>query len=69
MAAALFTAEGWCSAICPDFDAMLRELRELRGAILLAEEALNAHRMPQLIAWLGEQPEWSDLPILLLTSR
>jgi signal transduction histidine kinase len=68
MAAALFAREGWPAAACPDFAALLRELTEPRGALLLAEEALSAERMPQLIGVLAAQPEWSDLPIVLLTS-
>jgi signal transduction histidine kinase/ActR/RegA family two-component response regulator len=68
MGAALFAREGWPSAVCPDFHALLHELSGIPGAVLLAEEALSAERMPQLTAWLSAQPEWSDLPIILLTS-
>jgi signal transduction histidine kinase len=68
MADSLFAREGWPAAVCPDFGALLHELAGSCGAILLAEEALNAERMPQLIAVLSEQPEWSDIPIILLTS-
>jgi signal transduction histidine kinase len=68
MAASLFAREDWPAAICANFEALLHELSQLRGAVLLAEEALTAERMPQLIAALRAQPEWSDLPIVLLTS-
>ena len=38
------------------------------GAILLAEEALSPSVTAQLQSALAEQPTWSDLPIVLLTS-
>jgi len=37
------------------------------GAAILAEEALTDEGLHQLEQWLGRQPPWSDLPIILLT--
>ena len=37
------------------------------GVVLVAEEALRAAAVEQLMAALGSQPAWSDLPIVVLT--
>jgi PAS domain S-box-containing protein len=54
----------------------LRDMSALRGAIerglgalVLAEEALGREERATLSATLAEQPEWSDLPVVLLLSQ
>jgi len=37
------------------------------GGLILAEEALNEEGLQILERWLGAQPPWSDLPVVLLT--
>ncbi|MFN2509480.1 MAG: ATP-binding protein, partial [Chthoniobacterales bacterium] len=37
-------------------------------AVIIAEEALVAQELPLLLAALGEQPPWSDIPIIILTT-
>jgi len=39
------------------------------GALLIAEEALGIKAIAFLAAALAEQPAWSDLPVLVLTTR
>ncbi len=39
------------------------------GPLLIAEEALTAEFLSQLAALIGEQPTWSDLPLLILTAN
>ena len=41
-------------------------VRREAGAALLTEEALTADGVAELSAALGQQPSWSDLPVLLL---
>ncbi len=41
-------------------------VRDGIGAVVLTEEALQLGKLQQLIALLGTQPAWSDLPIVLL---
>jgi PAS domain S-box-containing protein len=48
---------------------LCQELRIGVGAILLTEEALTPEALTDLTNTLGEQPEWSDVPIVLLTSN
>jgi signal transduction histidine kinase len=38
------------------------------GALLVAEEALTPANAPLLLVLLQEQPSWSDVPLLLITS-
>jgi signal transduction histidine kinase len=42
-------------------------LGETAGAVILTEEALSAETVARLLERLGEQPSWSDLPLILLT--
>src|SRR5215510_11593499 len=46
--------------------AVVRELSRGAGVLLLPEEAIAAGEA-DLLRVLGEQPPWSDLPILLMT--
>jgi PAS domain S-box-containing protein len=39
------------------------------GAAIIAEEAFRSGDLEILTQWLGAQPPWSDLPVLLLTKR
>lgn len=39
------------------------------GAILLAEEAVFGEKLTPLLDELAHQPKWSDIPIILITSR
>src|SRR5438309_10673645 len=52
------------------------DMRELRaemqkglGAIVVAEEALGDQHREELTSALAMQPEWSDLPVVLLLSK
>ena len=45
------------------------ELRGGAGAILLTEEALGPGALECLSGALGTQPEWSDVPVILLTGN
>jgi len=55
----------------PQFDSdslLIRAAREPLGPLLIAEEALTPSFTQQLGKILEDQPPWSDLPILVLTS-
>jgi signal transduction histidine kinase/ActR/RegA family two-component response regulator len=45
---------------------LLRELEAGAAAILLPEEAAVAETDGRLLRWVGGQPPWSDLPVLVL---
>lgn len=53
---------------CSDIGSLIRALCEGAGSVFIAEEALRKG-MDTLRAWLESQPAWSDLPIVVLSSR
>ncbi|HEY6049150.1 MAG TPA: ATP-binding protein [Sphingomicrobium sp.] len=57
------------SMICPDLDCLVRELPNGVGFVLVTEEALLGRPLSGLSRWINEQPEWSDLPFVLLTRK
>ena len=54
--------------VCADLLELCREIDRGSGAILLTEEALAASHSNALVDTLREQPEWSDLPVLVLSA-
>src|SRR5579871_6002770 len=60
---------GIASEICPSLAALVSELRRGAGFCIVTEEALNRADLQGLAAWLEAQPEWSDIPFILLTAR
>jgi signal transduction histidine kinase len=53
----------------PSVEALCDAMRRGVGAVVIAEEALHATALEQLLDALGDQPAWSDLPIILLTAE
>ena len=51
---------------CSDVDDVCRKLHDGAGALLIAEEAIPGREPNCLVSFLGAQPSWSDLPILVL---
>ncbi len=57
---------GLRAEVCKDFS-FLNDHEEV-GPLLIAEEALNGPFVKQLSDRIRHQPQWSDLPILILTN-
>lgn len=55
--------------ICRNLDDLLHELNEGAGFAMITEESLRTADPKRLAAWIAAQPEWSDFPFILLTSR
>lgn len=53
--------------ICNSLETLTQEIRQGVGTVLTVEEALQKSAATALIAVLAEQPNWSDLPVLVLT--
>ncbi|MDB5812358.1 MAG: hybrid sensor histidine kinase/response regulator [Betaproteobacteria bacterium] len=53
---------------CLDAEQVLREMNDGIGALLLVEETLTRDFVDRLSRRIFDQPNWSDLPILLLSS-
>lgn len=53
----------------PSFDELQSMMKTSMGALLISEEALTHENTAELRQVLSKQEKWSDLPILLLTSK
>ena len=69
IAADLLTAAGFESASSRDVTDFTRTLELGAGAAIVTEEAVALTDLTALANWVQAQPSWSDLPIILLTSR
>ena len=49
--------------------ALVKEARRDSDCLLLAEEAFHCPDFDELIEFLEQQPEWSDLPVIVATRR
>ncbi|HEV2130440.1 MAG TPA: histidine kinase dimerization/phospho-acceptor domain-containing protein, partial [Longimicrobiaceae bacterium] len=68
LARATLQAAGITALIIRDMEALCRELASGAGGLLLTQEALAGPALEQLLAALGEQLPWSDLPLVVLVS-
>jgi signal transduction histidine kinase len=57
------------SVVCHTLPDVLAELDRGAGALLAQEETLTASMLKQLGAWIANQPNWSDIPILVVTHQ
>ncbi|MGH7606921.1 MAG: ATP-binding protein, partial [Gemmatimonadales bacterium] len=54
---------------CAGLSELMREMEAGAGAVLLTEAALGGDDLDALAAMLQRQPDWSDIPVLLLSPR
>jgi signal transduction histidine kinase/ActR/RegA family two-component response regulator len=54
---------------CRDLAELVAEMNEGVGAVLIAEEGLFRRDTASLTQWIEQQPPWSDLPFVILTSH
>lgn len=52
-----------------DLPALTRAIADGAGAALVTDEAIRHGDLQALVAWLDDQPAWSDFPFVLLTVR
>ena len=57
------------SSICESIKSLATQLNQGVGFVLVTEEALLGQDLRAISAWINSQPEWSDLPFVLLTRR
>jgi signal transduction histidine kinase len=57
------------SLICPELETLVSELSNGVGFVLVTEEALVGRNLRALSSWIEAQPEWSDLPFVVLTRK
>lgn len=66
--AALLDHEGLATKICNGVEQGACEIRRGAGALLLTEEALESEAVSHLFQVLQDQPRWSELPLIILTT-
>jgi PAS domain S-box-containing protein len=55
--------------VCGNLPELVGELDKGVGFVVVTEEALRTADLRALAAWIEAQPEWADLPFILLTGR
>ena len=55
-------------AVCADVNALLAELPRGASSVIVTEEVLDRDALARLAATVREQPAWSDLSVIVLTS-
>jgi signal transduction histidine kinase/ActR/RegA family two-component response regulator len=61
--------EDIAAVVCADLPALVRDLVLGAGSAFVAEEALFNVNLQSLASWVADQPTWSDLPFVILTSH
>src|SRR5215831_1144184 len=61
-------AAGIAAEACPIAETLIEMLQEGAGAAIIAEEALAPNHLSNIGTWLRNQPPWSDVPFVILTS-
>ena len=69
VAAGVLAEAGIESFKCRSLNALVDELGRGAGFVVVSEEALIGPDLRAISAWIDDQPEWSDLPFVLLTHR
>jgi signal transduction histidine kinase len=66
--ATLLDAQGFETQICNELAEYSGQMTDSAGALLLTEEALESTQGSLLLDLFKEQPPWSELPLIILTS-
>jgi len=67
LACQLLASLGLTGHACADATELFREAELGAGAVILADEALHPEVLESLTDRLGQQPPWSDLPLIVFT--
>ena len=65
----LLEREGFPAEACESLTDLARKVPAGAGALLIAEEALRGEGVKEIVALIASQPSWSDLPVLVVTTR
>jgi signal transduction histidine kinase len=68
-AAELLSRGGVRTEVCQDLPSLMERLETEVAAVLIAEEAVYRKDTTALATWVREQPAWSDMPFVILTSH
>jgi len=67
LACQLLASLGLTGHPCADAHELFRQIELGAGAVILADEALHPEVLEELVDRLGQQPPWSDLPLIVFT--
>ena len=67
--AELLRRAGMHSVACEGLADLLAQIKTGASAVFIAEEGLFGKDLADLFSWVSEQPAWSDLPFIILTSQ
>lgn len=62
----IFEQAGLVYVSCTSLEQVCQQMDAGAGAVLLAEELIKEVQSGCLIEWLRHQPQWSDLPVLVV---
>ncbi|HEY2051370.1 MAG TPA: response regulator [Caulobacteraceae bacterium] len=68
-AAEFINRVGLRAMVCPTLAELAHEAPRGAAVVLLAEEGLFGRDISSLTRWVADQPAWSDLPFVMLTSH
>jgi PAS domain S-box-containing protein len=69
VAAAILAEARLRSVTCASLEQLVEGIEAGAGTALVTEESLLQADLHPLATWLGTQPQWSDFPFILITSR
>jgi signal transduction histidine kinase len=67
--AELLSRAGLAARVCANIPELVEALAAGTDAVFVAEEALHNQPLEDLTAWVAQQPPWSDMPFVMLTSH
>lgn len=67
--AELLRRAGLRSLACGSLGDLIAQIKIGASAVFIAEEGLFGKDLADLFSWVAEQPAWSDLPFVILTSQ
>jgi signal transduction histidine kinase/ActR/RegA family two-component response regulator len=65
----VLSAAGYSAEPCKTLTLFVSNVAEGAGLGILTEEALRGEELASLNAWIGQQPPWSDFPLIVLATR
>jgi PAS domain S-box-containing protein len=69
LAAQTLARSGLSGQVCTHLDELRQEIAAGAGAVLIAGEALPRGENADPEVWIGPEPSWSSLPVVVLTGR
>jgi two-component sensor histidine kinase len=69
IASQLLQEAGWATLACPDLANLCVELDNGAAVTVIVEEVIATEDLVCLAKWIGTQPPWSDLPVIILTGH